>query len=121
MRRKILPILMLLCIFTLAINSTYAALGDGSTGYLGPVTRNNDALVGAFDTPLNNIFGTIRILVRVTAVFGIVLQGVRYMYAGPESKGKIKQSLIYIIIGALLVFGVDIVISIITRAWGSVA
>ena len=121
MRRKILTILMLFIIFTLAINSTFAALGDGSTSELGTVTQNNNTLVEALETPLNNIFGTIRILIRVTAVFGIVLQGVRYMYAGPESKGKIKQSLIYIIIGALLVFGVDIVISIITRAWGSVA
>ena len=59
MRRKILTILMLFIIFTLAINSTFAALGDGSTSELGTVTQNNNTLVGALETPLNNIFFSI--------------------------------------------------------------
>lgn len=121
MRRRKLITLMCIFVFTLAINSTYAALGGGSADYLDKVTQNKQDLVTAFDSPLNNIFGTIMNVIKVVAVAGIVIQGVKYMYAGPESKGKIKQSLIYLVIGTVLVFGVSTIVSIITNAWSSVA
>ena len=51
---------------------------------------------------------------------GIVINGLRYMYAGSQDKGKIKQSLIYIIIGTILVFGTKIFVDIITGTWNTV-
>lgn len=119
--KKMNKIFILLFIFIIGVNTIYATLGSGlDSGKLGSVTGNDQTLVNKFDNPLNNIFGTILTILQVLAVAGIVINGLRYMYAGSQDKGKIKQSLIYIIIGTILVFGTKIFVDIITGTWNTV-
>ena len=119
--KKVVKICALMFIFTIIFNTIYATLGGGlDQGTLDTVTNNNDTIVNKFNKPLNNIFGTILRVLQVVAVAGIVITGVRYMYAGPNEKGQIKQTLIYIIIGTVLVFGTRIVVTLVTNSWNDI-
>lgn len=120
MKKSIFSITFLILLL-FGINIVYAELGDGTTDKLGVVTQENNTIATQFDGAFNTIFGTILTILKVLAVAGVVITGVRYMYAGPADKGQIKQSLIYIILGALLVFGTDIVVNLITGAWGDIS
>lgn len=80
-------------------------LGDGlNSGVLTNVTRKDTTLSGQFEGSVGTIYSTLYMIMRVLCIAGIVIQGVRYMYAESGAKAKIKQSLIYIIIGTVFVF-----------------
>lgn len=100
---------MLIC-----VTQVYATLGEGlDDGIKNKVTANNSTLASKFSNPLNNIFGTLFFVLKVLGVAGIVINGVRYMYADSQDKAKIKQSLVYIIIGTIFIFGAEIVVNFI--------
>ena len=120
MKNKFLKFTFLLFMFVITLNTTFAALGNGiNKGVLDDVTSEDESIFTAFKTPINNVFGTILTILKVVAVAGIMITGVKYMYAGPSDRGQIKQSLIYIIIGTILVFGVEVVVNLITGAWNN--
>lgn len=111
---------VLLLITMLCFQTVSAELGNGlDNGLLTTVTQNNAGITSKFDNLFNDVFGTILTLLKVVAVAGIMITGVKYMYAGPSDKGQIKQSLIYIIIGTILVFGVELFVNLISNAWNS--
>ena len=111
MKRFVKSSLVSFIIFAVIIgltNVVFAAgssLGNGmNSGVLNNVTKNDTTLSSKFDTTFGIIFGTLYMIMRVACIAGIVIQGVRYMYAESGAKAKIKQSLIYIIIGTAFVF-----------------
>ena len=53
---------------------------------------------------------------RILAVAAIVFAGVKYMFASAEGKADIKNGMIGLVIGAIMVFGASIVIDIIMTA-----
>lgn len=109
---------VLLLIAMLCIQTVSAELGNGlDNGLLTTVTQNNTGITSKFDDTLNNVFGTIFMVLKVLGVAGIVVTGVKYMYASGNDKGQIKQSLIYIVIGTIFIFGAEIVVNVIEDAW----
>ena len=117
---KIFSILILISIFLFEFSYVNAELGNGiNNGILDSVTKNDTTVSSKFDNTLNIVFGTIFMVLKVLGVAGIAINGVRYMYANAEAKGKIKQSLIYIIIGTVFIFGADIVVDLISGAWNN--
>lgn len=61
-----------------------------------------------------NIADTVITVVQILAVAAVVLAGVRYMFAGADKKAEIKDSMIVLVIGGILVFAASSVIKIIT-------
>ncbi len=57
---------------------------------------------------------TVITVVQILAVAAVVLAGVRYMFAGADKKAEIKDSMIVLVIGGILVFAASSVIKIIT-------
>ncbi len=118
---KVVPIIIA-CIFI--FNSSILAnntLGNGvNQGILDSVTANNTSLSSKFSTTFSNVFGTIFRILKILCVMGIAYNGVKYMYAGAQDKAKIKQSLLYIAIGTVCVFGADIIINVVANAWEKV-
>ena len=47
---------------------------------------------------------------------GVVYAGVKYMMAGAGDKGAIKQNLIYIVLGAIFVYGADAIIGLVIKS-----
>lgn len=62
-------------------------------------------------TTTKNVWATVRVLVQIVSVACVVFAGLRYMFASSDQKADIKQGLIYLAIGAVLVFGATTVIS----------
>ncbi|MGN1013002.1 MAG: hypothetical protein ACI4ON_04130 [Clostridia bacterium] len=122
---KFMNIVLIITVIVLAINDVYSAnttLGNGlNTGILDNVTKDDQTLVNKFDSPINKVFGTIMTICQILGVAGIVVNGVRYMYASSNDKAKIKQSLIYVVIGTIFIFATNIVVKIITSGWGDIS
>ena len=121
--KKYIKIIFVLFLFTI-INVTIcfaSGLGEGlDNDILTDVTQSDYTVADKFSGIFDNVFGTIFFILQVLGVAGIVINGVRYMYAGPDDKGKIKQSLIYIIIGTIFVFGAGVVVNLIENTWNDV-
>ena len=50
-----------------------------------------------------------------------MVNGVRYMYASSNDKAKIKQSLIFVVIGTIFIFATDVVVRIVVGSWGDIS
>ena len=113
---------MILLITMLCIQTVSAELGNGlDNTLLNTVTQNNDTITSKFSNTFSNVFGTIFMILKVLGVAGIVVTGVKYMYASGNDKGQIKQSLIYIVIGTIFIFGADILVGFIEDTWMNVS
>ncbi len=114
-------IFSLTLILVLIITSNVFAvsqLGDGlNQGLLNSVTTEDNTISSKFENPLNMIFGTLFLILKVVGVFGIALQGVRYITAGAQAKAQIKQSLVWLIVGTVCIFGADLVVNLISQGW----
>jgi len=122
MKKVIKNMFMIFMILSIIIvsNNVYGVnsnkLGQYNEGLLKDVTKDEQTLVGKFGGKIGNVYATLFVILRVLGVAGIVIQGVRYMYAGADAKGKIKQSLIYIIIGTIFIFGAGLVVDSIVNS-----
>lgn len=61
----------------------------------------------------NGIWGTVLTILQILAVAAIVFAGVRYMFASADQRADIKKGLIYLVLGAVLVFAASTVVSLI--------
>jgi len=109
---------ILLFIAMLCIQNVSADLGSGlNDDLLTNVTQNNDGITSKLGSTLEKVFATIFAVLKVLGVAGIVITGVKYMYASANDRGQIKQSLIYIVIGTIFIFGAEIIVNLITGTW----
>ena len=77
--------------------------------------ESGDARYAKFSTALSKIFGVLIVTLQVVSMAGIIFAGVRYMFASADSKADIKKQMIWLVIGAVLVFGASTVIQLITN------
>ena len=66
------------------------------------------------------ITSTILTILQIVAVAGIVVCGVRYMLTSAEQKADIKKSMIYLIIGCVIVFATSTVVQFVIKAFGQI-
>ncbi len=118
MKRKIYRVFLTMLLVGIVIMNTEfvnAELGEGvDTGILNPIVTNpgNDKINGMFNTIATTVVKTLQIL----GVAGLAFNGFKYMSAGAEGKSKIKENLIWIFFGLLLVTSADAVIKLVARA-----
>lgn len=55
-------------------------------------------------TTTHKIWNTVSLILRMLAVGSIIVTGIRYMLISPDQKADIKKSLIYLVIGTIIVF-----------------
>ena len=60
----------------------------------------------------DKIWGTVLTIAQILAFAAIVFAGIRYMFASADKKADIKNGLIYLLIGAILVFATSTVVKI---------
>ena len=118
---NIRKILCLAVIFALSIaivlpSTVYAAFGSGFNPDIYKDVTTDDGSAGALETPIQNVYASIILLLQAAAVIGVVLMGVKYMFAASEDKAKIKQTLIWVIVGTIFVFSAPRVINFIAGA-----
>lgn len=112
MKKKLLFSLMIIFMICISFCSVKAKLGDGfNTNLYNDVTSEKDT---ELDNALFNVAGTVMLVLQILAIAGVVITGVKYMYASSDDKGRIKQTLIWVVVGAIFVFAASTVINFIT-------
>lgn len=120
--KKIFIIMLMIIVISSTLVSVEAAkvhLGGvaGDTVDSVPVPGYDENLV---DDQLRgttaNIWATVTVIVRVVAVACVVFAGIRYMFSSADQKADVKQGLIYLAIGATLVFAATYVINFVVGA-----
>lgn len=113
-KARIFMMIFIMLIMFLGITNTVFALGDGFNKDIFNKVNN-----GSVDTNVESlgirIYGTVFTILRVLAVCGVVYTGVKYMYAGANDKGQMKSTLIYVVIGTILVFATKGIIDFIIK------
>lgn len=61
-----------------------------------------------------NVWATVIFVVRILAFAAIVFAGVRYMFASADQKADIKKGLVFLVIGAVLVFASTFLVDLVT-------
>ena len=64
---------------------------------------------------INKVLGVASILIVSAAIIIIMIKGVSFMQAAPEGKEEIKKDMINIVIGGILIFGINGIIGIIVN------
>ena len=62
---------------------------------------------------INKVLGVVSILIVSAAIIIIMIKGVSFMQAAPEGKAEIKKDMINIVIGGILIFGINGIVGII--------
>ena len=62
---------------------------------------------------INKVLGVVSILIVSAAIIIIMIKGVSFMQAAPEGKAEIKKEMINIVIGGILIFGINRVVGVI--------
>lgn len=122
MKKNVFKITVLLLVFTLIIGINFqyvnAALGEGlDNSIYNSVTSEQST---ELDNTLYRVVSTIILILQILAMAGVVITGVRYMYAGSEDKAQIKQTLIWMIFGAIFVFAAPSIITFIINTGNNI-
>lgn len=116
MKKFLLRIMPVLAVLAVVVVSTWnpvfartAADIEGLAGGAGDGVKTiNDAV--------SKIWSTVLTVLQILAIAAIVYAGVKYMFAAAEDKAEIKQGLIGLAVGAILVFGASTIVQFILKA-----
>lgn len=112
---RILPIVMLLLV-VFSTNVFAAGLRDFNPNM--DVEANT---TGTTVATIGRVWGVILTALQVAAIAAVVFAGVRYMFASADSKADIKKQMIWLAVGALLVFAASTVINILINVTKDIA
>ena len=112
---RVLPVLIVL-IVVFTTNVFAAGFGDFKSS-MNVKANTAGKTVGM----VNNVWGIILTILQVAAIAAIVFSGVRYMFASADSKADIKKQMVWLVVGAVLVFAASTVIKLITTVASDVA
>ena len=120
---RVLPVLIvLMVVFTTNVFAVRPSRGDTGAGFSNfsgdmKVTANTG---GNTVKVIGNVWGIILTVLQVAAIAAIVFSGVRYMFASADSKADIKKQMVWLVVGAVLVFAASTVIKLITTVTNDV-
>lgn len=117
----ILPVLMILA--AMFVTFAPAVFADNAASN-NKVSTDFPTYNDASNTVTNlgsNIWGTVVLVVRILAFAAIVFAGVRYMFASADQKADIKKGLVYLVLGAVLVFASTYLVNFIVNITKEIA
>lgn len=114
---RILPVLMVLMI---VFTTNVFAANEGFNAFSSEMKVNANKSGNTIGT-ISNAWGIILTILQVAAIAAVVFAGVRYMFASADSKADIKKQMIWLVIGAVLVFGASTVIQLVTNVANDIA
>lgn len=117
----IMVLMSVLVLLNFSIPSIYAAdsseLGTGFNKDLLPTVKKVDKNI---EKVTGNLLSTIITILQIVAVAGIVVCGIRYMLASADQKADIKKSMIYLVIGCVIVFATSTVVQFVIKSFGQI-
>ena len=115
MLKKIFCIICLIVLFTITLAPIVQCDTVGTAFDYSLIPNKNAS--NTLKKPFGNLWKTAIFIIQVLAVAAVVIAGLRYMFASSDQKADIKKGLIYIVIGAVIVFGAATLISLITNTF----
>ncbi|MGN1013003.1 MAG: TrbC/VirB2 family protein [Clostridia bacterium] len=113
MKKFMLRVMPIVLVALLIVGNTVFAADASST--VNNIMNNNQS-IGSVNTMAKRIWGTVLTILQICAVAAIVFCGVKYMFASAENKAEIKNGMIGLVVGAILVFAASTVVQVIIKA-----
>ena len=88
-------------------------------GYLD--IEDDSKATDALKPSVDKVAGTVILILQILTVSGIIITGIRYMFAGADAQAEIKKTLPYLIIGIIIIFAGPTVIKFITDIFSEIA
>lgn len=104
---EFLLIVLFIIVCILMISQVNAGSLTISGGPIAP-DKTTNAIAG-------RVFYVAAIICYTAAVIVVMIKGVQFMFAAPEAKAKIKEESIAIVIGAVIVFSIGAILTIIAN------
>ena len=112
MKKFILRALPIVMVLVVVIGTPVFALSDNIL-VPGGIEKGS---IDTADRVIKNVWGTVLTVLQVLAVAAIVVAGVKYMFAGADEKANLKNGLLVLAVGAILVFGASTVVKLLIGA-----
>ena len=71
---------------------------------------NNVSASSAATTAINKVLGVVTVLIVTAAIILFIMKSVVLMQVTPEAKAEIKKQLIAIVVGGVIIFGINTII-----------
>ncbi len=112
---KIIPFVLLL----LVILNTYNVFAADPSTIFDPnsMPDPNGNNIGRVNSSVSRIWGSVTLILQIASVAAVIFAGVRYMFASADQKADIKKSMIFLVVGAIIVFGSSTVIKFVVDAF----
>ena len=110
----VLPVLMLALVVFVSFGSNILAASTSSG--ISTDFPQGAGEIGTVTGMTNKVWGTVLTILQILAFAAVVIAGVRYMFASADQKADIKKGLVYLVIGAILVFATSAVVKVVVDA-----
>lgn len=112
MNKKIYVLLLIGIVLTFSVSTVYGAnwweqAGSFLGGYDGENTTIGNTNVGSIIGFLDPIVNLVKFVGNIVFVLVTVILGIKYIWGGVESKASVKDSLITLVVAALVFYGWD--------------
>lgn len=103
-------ILIIVCIILFSVSTVYAQGGINVNDYN---PGNSINIPTQVSEKINPVVGVISLIGMITSVLVLVILGIKYMIGSVEEKAEYKKSMIPYLIGAVMVFSISTLLTII--------
>lgn len=112
MKKFMLRVMPIVLVALLIVGNTVFAADVNSIWNAG----NTGGGVSKVDNAVSKVWATVLTVLQIAAVGAIVFAGVKYMFAAADQKAEIKNGMIGLVVGAILVFAASTVVQFIINA-----
>lgn len=112
-------LLMVCCIMLLIAMPCHVFASNVSNGPYNPGSGNALDNMEIKNT-MKNTWATVATIVQILAVACVVFAGVRYMLSAADQRADIKQGMIFLAVGATIIFGATSLIRLVASSFNSI-
>lgn len=118
MKKTLIIRILTSAILLLLVFGNVYAFGNGFNNDM--IQYQPDENISQLKTPFAKVFNSAVLILRILSVGGVIFAGVKYMFADASKKSEIKQSMVYLVIGMVIVFAASIVVQYIVAVAGEI-
>ena len=110
--KETLPTFIVGVIFFYLATQITAFFSPTESGSVGNILMGS----GSYNTLAGTVLGTINAVVKVVSFAGLVFIGLKYLFASAEGKSSVKEKMVPVALGMLLVFSASAIVDFIIKA-----
>lgn len=117
-KKKLIVIFIIFILSILFINQVVQATTAFNPEDYKPDSTNSVSGATKLETIGNRIIGVVQIIGSISSVIALIIIGIKYVTGSVEEKAEYKQTLKPYLIGAILLFGITNILSIVIDVVG---